>query len=53
MGPVNLALGFALELAALAAVGRGVLGAALAAVAVADAGLRLLHQTEPSREGPP
>ena len=44
---------FAAAGAALAATGRGVLGAALAVVAVANAGLlRLLHhETVPSREG--
>jgi hypothetical protein len=45
MRPVNLALRFALELAALAA---------FAAAAVVNAGLpRLLNQTVPSREGRP
>jgi uncharacterized protein DUF2568 len=40
--------------AALAVTGRGVLGAALTAVAVANAALlRLLHHTQPSREGQP
>ena len=66
MRPVNLALRFALELAALAAFfaaagaalavsGRSPLGAALAVAAVANAGLlRLLHhETVPSREGRP
>jgi hypothetical protein len=49
MRAVNLAAG-----AALAVTGRGVLGAALTAVAVANAGLlRRLHHTEPSREGQP
>jgi hypothetical protein len=45
---------FAAAGAALAVTGRGVLGAMLTAVAVANAGLlRLLHHTEPSREGQP
>jgi Protein of unknown function (DUF2568) len=45
---------FAAGGAALAGTGRGVLGAALTAVAVANAGLlRLLHHTQPSREGQP
>ena len=68
MRPINLALRFALELATLAAygawglhaagvalggTGHGLLGGALAVVAVANAGLlRLLHhETVPSREG--
>jgi hypothetical protein len=50
MRPAILALRFALELAALAALaatGRDVLGAALTVLAVANAGLlRLLHLTE-------
>jgi hypothetical protein len=45
---------FAAAGVALAAAGRWLLGAALTAVAVANAGLlRLLHHTEPSREGQP
>jgi Protein of unknown function (DUF2568) len=45
---------FAAAGVALAATGRWLLGAALTAVAVANAGLlRLLHHTEPSREGQP
>jgi hypothetical protein len=53
MRAVNLALRAAAG-AALAVTGRGVLGAALTAVAVANAGLlRRLHHTEPSREGQP
>jgi hypothetical protein len=45
---------FAAAGAALAATGQWALGAALTAVAVANAGLlRLLHHTEPSREGQP
>jgi hypothetical protein len=43
---------FAAAGAALAATGRGTLGAALAVAAVANAGLlRLLHQTVPSGKG--